>query len=289
MSKAEIRSITADSKVQLAFRHWSAGAERPTGVVLYLHGIQSHGGWYVESARRLAEAGLEVYQPDRRGSGLNRTNRGHVDSHKRWLADAMALVELAGQEHPDLPFFLLAVSWGGKLAVALAKAHHEQFAGLALIAPGLFPLVDVGAAAKLRIALALVTGGGRRMFPIPLSDAHLFTANPARIRFIESDDLSLRKVTARFMYESRRLDSYVRDAGAHISMPVFLALASEDRIIDNKATRQYVEGFRSCDKCVREYRGAHHTLEFEADPRAFFQDMVSWLTQQAANKEVKVT
>ena len=51
------------------------GQPRPARIV-YLHGIQSHGGWYEGSCAHLAAAGFPVYFLDRRGSGLNEQDRG---------------------------------------------------------------------------------------------------------------------------------------------------------------------------------------------------------------------
>ncbi len=64
-------------------RYWPV--RDPAGAVLYLHGIQSHCGWYEESARRLQQAGFVVLQPDRRGSGRNQTDRGHAESQQRLI------------------------------------------------------------------------------------------------------------------------------------------------------------------------------------------------------------
>ena len=95
-------------------RYWPGRA--PAGAVLYLHGIQSHCGWYEESARRLQQAGFAVLQPDRRGSGRNQTDRGHAESHQQLIDDGLAcgrrLLELTGQKQ----FHLIGISWGGKLA-----------------------------------------------------------------------------------------------------------------------------------------------------------------------------
>ena len=38
--------------------------------VAFIHGIQSHGGWYEYSSSQLARAGFAVSFLDRRGSGL---------------------------------------------------------------------------------------------------------------------------------------------------------------------------------------------------------------------------
>jgi alpha-beta hydrolase superfamily lysophospholipase len=57
-------------------------------------------------------------------------------------------------------------------------------------------------------------------------------------------------------------------------------LAEQDRIIDNTATRRFVEQLAATDKEIIEYAGAHHTLEFEPDPDRFVGDLLRWLNRQ---------
>ena len=59
----------------------------PKRALLYLHGIQSHGGWFLRSADYLHHQGHTVLLPDRRGSGLNAADRGHAHSPKQLLED----------------------------------------------------------------------------------------------------------------------------------------------------------------------------------------------------------
>jgi alpha-beta hydrolase superfamily lysophospholipase len=54
-------------------------------------------------------------------------------------------------------------------------------------------------------------------------------------------------------------------------------LAGKDRIIDNAATRRFVEQFPTTDRSVIEYPNAHHTLEFEPGGPPFVDDLLTWL------------
>jgi alpha-beta hydrolase superfamily lysophospholipase len=54
-------------------------------------------------------------------------------------------------------------------------------------------------------------------------------------------------------------------------------LASEDRIIRNEPTRDYVNKFATPEKTIIEYPGAHHTLEFEPEPERWIADVRGWL------------
>jgi len=251
--------------------------------LVYLHGIQSHSRWYEASSRRLAESGVAVYQIERRGSGADAAHeRGHVDRAETWLADAEAAAERARDETGVAGVHLLGVSWGGKLALASAADRPDLYRSLVLASPGICPRVDLALLTKVRVAKCLALGRDRERFPIPLADPHLFTENPERIRYIAEDPLSLREVTARFLYESRRLDRMVRRAAGRMDVPIFLALAERDRITDNPATRALVGGLGAPRHRIVEYAGATHTLEFEPDPEPFFRDLVAWIYEVEA-------
>jgi alpha-beta hydrolase superfamily lysophospholipase len=256
---------------------------RPRAAVVYLHGIQSHAGWYGASSRFLAESGVAVYQVERRGSGMDRSHeRGHVERAEVWLEDAAAAAELARGETGAAAVHLMGVSWGGKVALASAAHRPDLYRSLILSAPGIFPIVDVVLATKLRVAKCLLAGRPLERFRIPLDDPKLFTANVERQRFIAEDPLALREVTARFLFESRRLDGLARHAAQAVRLPVLLALAGTDRIIDSAATRALVERMPAARRRVLTYPGTHHTLEFEVDPAAYFRDLAAWIDEVEA-------
>jgi alpha-beta hydrolase superfamily lysophospholipase len=276
---AAIEVYTASDGYRCHYRRYPpCGAAK--GQVVYVHGIQSHGGWYEYSSARLAQEGWAVSFLDRRGAGLNEEARGDAPSFRRLLDDLAEFLAMmrAGQE-PLLPVFLVAISWGGKLAVALERRHPGLVDGLALLCPGLFPKVRPPWKQRLAIAASRLPRP-RRLFPIPLSDPVLFTANVERQQFIREDAFSLRQATARFLVESVRLDAYLRRAARYVKTPVLLMLAEHDRIIDNWLTRRYVEQFAAEDRQIIEYTGTHHTLEFEPEPEFFVRDLATWLERQ---------
>jgi alpha-beta hydrolase superfamily lysophospholipase len=240
-----------------------------------LHGIQSHGGWYENSCTQLARAGFNVFFLDRRGSGLNDACRGDARKYRRLLEDVAEFI----QARNDRPLFLLGISWGGKLAVALQKYHPGLVKGLVLLCPGFFPQVRVPFLRRLRIFLASLLNPCK-LFPIPLNDPDLFTTNPRWLDFLRTDPLALHLATARFLVNSTRLDWYLRSAPALVNVPVLLQLAERDRIIDNGKTRGFIETFATTDKEIIEYPGAQHTLEFEPDPEKFIGDLQNWLLKR---------
>jgi alpha-beta hydrolase superfamily lysophospholipase len=268
-------TFPASDGYRLYYRHYPAQGTR-RGRVVCLHGIQSHGGWYTASCAYLAGQGWDVDFLDRRGSGLNAEARGDTPGHRRLLLDIAEFLSAS----PGPPPMLLAISWGGKLAVALERFRPGLVRGLVLLAPGLCPIVGPSRAERLRIAWArLVTPG--RLFPIPLDDPELFTATPRWQAFLRDDPLSLRRATARLLVASVFLDRAARRAAAAVRVPALLLLAGRDRIIDNTRTRDYfTRRLGSTDKQVIEYPEAHHTLEFEPNPAPIFADVARWLASK---------
>lgn len=254
----------------------------PKAHVVFLHGIQSHGGWYEYSCNKLREAGYRVSFLDRRGSGLNDKDRGDAPSFRRLLDDLAEFLLAQGQAgnaQTKLRVFLAAVSWGGKLAVALQRRCPGLANGLILMCPGLFPKVRPSFPQRLGIVLSRLVRP-RKLFPIPLSDPELFTASPRWQQFIRDDRLALHQATARLLVESARLDGYLRFVPFYVRVPVLLMLAEHDRVIHNGRTRAYVERFISPDKTTIEYPGAHHTLEFEPEPDRFINDWIGWMEKR---------
>jgi alpha-beta hydrolase superfamily lysophospholipase len=279
-----IRTHTASDGYVWKYRQYDPpGGAAPRGRVVCVHGIQSHGGWYDHSCRRLAEEGFAVSFLDRRGSGLNEQDRGDAAGFRRLIDDIAEYLVSLTTHHPPLTTHLLAISWGGKLAAALQRRHPGLVDGLALLCPGFFARVRPPLGERLGIVWAYLTSP-RKMFPVPLNDPELFTASPEWQQFLRDDPLAVRQATARFLANSVRLDGYLRFVPRRVTVPVLLLLAGQDRIVDNARTRRFAESFASPDKTIVEYPEAHHTLEFEPRPHRYLDDLIGWLSQHGPER-----
>ena len=246
-----------------------AGSRLPA---LYVHGIQSHPGWFVGSCVHLAGLGHRVFAICRRGSGDNTRYRGHASSAEQLLDDLETAGQYVLQTTGQEKLALVGISWGGKLAACYAAGPQRKvpIASLVLVAPGIASNMDVSPASKLDIALALLVTPQRR-FDVPLSDAALFTDNHAMRGYLQADPHRLFRATAKFLYASRQLDDMLGStATGALNMPTTLILADGDRIIDNARTRQAVEHLTGGAVQVTVLHGAH-TLEFEEDPSVFYR------------------
>ena len=274
----QVDRMTFPDGVELAYGAWNA-VGNPRGVVICIHGIRSHVGWYQASCEHFARAGFAVYFHDRRGSGLNREHRHEKVTASLLICDLVHFITQVRRNHPGLPVHLVAISWGGKLAVAALLADPGLADSLTLVAPGgIAGRKDITPGEKLRVLLYRFTRP-RKMMTIPLNEPELFTANPDRIDFIANDDLSLTECTASLMWASFILDCRIRSKADQLTCPTFMMLAEHDEICDNEKLMTFYAGLGSMTKQIKAYAGAHHTLEFEPDPEPVFADMTDWFSR----------
>jgi alpha-beta hydrolase superfamily lysophospholipase len=277
-----LRCLVASDGVPLAYRLFlSSGRQR--AALVHLHGIQSHGAWYVDTAAELARRGYVVYLLDRRGSGANPEPRGHVRNRAQWLDDLRRFVDLVRESHPDLPIFLIGGCWGAKLAVAFALREQETLAGVALVCPALHVKIDLPLRDKLKVALGLAMGGRWRI-PVPLTP-EMFTNDPAHLRFIRDDGLSLRRATARFFFETFLLDREVTTQQHRLILPLLLLQSSPDPIVDEATLGRWFDRVGSARKRCVTYANFGHILDFAPERQRYWDDLGAWLDAVSAGSD----
>ena len=249
---------------------------QPKAALVYLHGIESHGGWFEAAAESLCASGYDVYCLDRRGSGINRENRGfisgHVDGYETLLCDVEAVLEGLDGRYEQL--FLAGLSWGGKLALAFNLTHPGQLDGLVLITPGLVALVSPGWIDQLGIFVSSFVYPTAQ-FATPI-EPEMFTTTPEVLEKLRRDPLRLRYASARFFYQSVRLDSLIDDLIEENQTPIQLFLAGQDRIIDNAGVVELLlRGGRERLEIER-YEDQTHSIQFDATDR-MVRGMIAWM------------
>jgi alpha-beta hydrolase superfamily lysophospholipase len=260
---------------RLALRNFEP-AGTPRAHAVFLHGISSHGGWYSRSCEHLARAGYHVHFLDRRGSGLNQDRPGDVDHWQTWIDDVAVYLDRLRGLHPAV---LCGISWGGKLATAVARRHPGLIQGVALVCPGIYSPHDPGIVKRTALLLGITKRLDERRVRIPLHNPELFTDSPAWQEVISHDPLTLREVTWRFARESVRLTRFAQQSATFIHLPTLVMLAGRDQIINNRRTRRFYARVPATDKILFEYANAAHTLEFEPDPQLYFRDLNNWIAR----------
>ena len=246
--------------------------------VLYVHGIESHPGWFIASAQALARAGSEVFQITRRGSGTSSAPRGHACCYKQLLDDTNDAIKYVIEKTGVEKIVLLGVSWGGKLITAYAIKKPQHIRSLTLITPGLKAKVDLSPIKKLVILLAWCFHR-QKYFDLPLEDVSLFTDNPEMQQYLRNDPYRLHRATAGFLFASAMLDRLITHAPQRsLKVPLSLILAQRDKIIDNTATFDILERITGRTIQLFWFNSAH-TIEFNPDKQPFHQALCKAVKQ----------
>ena len=257
------------------------GTTQGRTALIYLHGTSSHAAWFDGPADMLCARGYDVHCLDRRGSGINRENRGfpsgYVDSYETLLADIHILVQSLRGRYDRV--YLVGLSWGGKLAMAHALMHPEDCDGLVLITPGLRALVGLTAWQKVKVYL-WTHMLPHAAIPIPIRP-ELFTTTPEFLEKIRRDPLRLTVACTRFFWQSARLDDLVTGRMSRSRLPILVFLAGQDRIIDNAGVKQLLlrGGQKPGELQVLTYEDQTHSIQFDA-PQRLVGDILGWLQQR---------
>ncbi len=95
-------------------------------MVVIVHGIGEHSGRYEHVAQRFAADGATVYALDHAGHGRSEGKPGLIEDVDDLAADLGAVIELAHQEHPELPLAVVAHSLGGLIATRYLQGQTED-------------------------------------------------------------------------------------------------------------------------------------------------------------------
>lgn len=134
LTLAETPTYASQDGLALAYRLYEPAAT-PQQVLILLHDTLLHGDWYADLGRALADEGVAVYLPDRRGHGRS-AGDGPLEGTERQVLvkDIAAMVVAARNRYPQAAIYLGAHGRGAGLAMSYVAARRPV-AGLVLLAP----------------------------------------------------------------------------------------------------------------------------------------------------------
>jgi alpha-beta hydrolase superfamily lysophospholipase len=243
--------------------------------LVMLHGLQSHSGWFTQSAAFIAGLGMPVYAMDRCGSGLSDLPKGTQRSTRDLIGDIDAVMEHVIDRHHKERLFLLGHCYGALGALAYACEYKYKLKGLILPTPAVFTKSEPAFIEKAKLVWSKLTGIDIRV-PIPFKEEMLSELDEY-ISFAKKDELALRHLPISFFFEIAKMKLFVKRRAKEITIPIFTALAGQDPICDNERNKRFFESIRSEDKTIKTYSEARHILEFSGQREEFFRDLAEWL------------
>lgn len=218
----------------------------------------------------LISVGISCVAADRRGAGKNQASRGDAPSAMALFDDLDAIINWCSKT--ELPIHAAGFCWGANYWVNYLCKRNTPCRSVSLIAPSLFPS-------------ALITdqhfemGDSTTPDQIPLIPIECFTDGPYFRDLIEPDPLRLRLVSARLNLIMSEFSQAAWMKFLQLKIPVLLALANSDEVVDNRATTTIFNRFEGAPKKLIELQGKHG-LQFDAC-NELVEHLSAWIKQHS--------
>ena len=267
----EIKSMITQNEKEIKYSRWlpkKSGKE----VIVYINGLESHGGWFAESARKLAERGIDVYAIDRRGSGINARVIGNYED---WVSDVHQLIKKIKEDSNEKDINLVSLCFGARVATAEVIKNKEDVKTLAYISPGFDMKVDLNCCEKNLVALSVLSGINSPVSS-PIKRAEMFTRDEEYLGRIKSDLLRVTSPNASDFYQGLLLLDFCRNNSKSVKIPMTVMFAGRDEIIDINKTKGFFYGFGSRPEIIV-YKNSDHTIFFSEQKEEFIKDLTEFI------------
>ena len=120
--------------------------EKPTAVLLVVHGMCEHIGRYDKFARFIADNGISFYGYDLLGHGDSITSEDKLgyfaeEGYKIVQSDTLDLLKIVKEENPDVPCFIMGHSMGSFITRYFLSEHGDMLDGAIIMGTGNQPLI----------------------------------------------------------------------------------------------------------------------------------------------------
>jgi acylglycerol lipase len=245
----------------------------PRGVMILVHGFNSHSGYYLWAAEELLASGLAVYALDLRGRGRSDGERYYVEKFAEYQSDVDLLVERARADHPGLPMFMLGHSAGGVIASNYVLDHQADFAGLICESFAYrVPAPD--------FALSVLKGLSHlaphaHVLKLPKEE---FSRDPKVVKALIDDPLLANEVQpTKTVAEMVRADERLKRDFKLFTLPVLIIHGTKDTVTRPEGSQEFFSNASSKDKTLKLYEGYFHDPLNDIGKEAVIKDIRDWI------------
>jgi len=250
-------------------------------VLLLVHGLGGHSGWYINMADTLAARGLTVYADDHRGFGHSEGLPGHIDNYATYREDCHALVSEIRRRHPDRRIYVLGHSMGGIFTTHLAAKYGQELAGILY----LNPWVEDSSRLSIVTTLSILFGGlfkSKRYYQV-VGGTEVMTTRQEAIEMLHADLYWRHKQTGSFLFQILLMRMAVLKLAKQITLPVLVMQAGQDKAVLASGTRKLYDALASSDKTWKGYAEFSHDSEFEEEHSRIDSDIAEWIGKHSVS------
>lgn len=249
---------------------------KPRGVVVIVHGFNSHSGQYLWVGEQFAAQGLAVYALDLRGRGRSEGERYYVEQMEDYVEDVQTLVKTAKAENPNLPVFVLGHSAGGVISCHYMLSHQSEVNGFVCESFAFeLPVPDI--VLSFLKGISYITPH-THVFSLKNKD---FSRDSAVVESMNNDVLikgeSQPAQTGKVLINASR---QLREDAPQITLPVLILHGTEDKATSPSGSQHFYENVGSADKTLKLYEGHFHDLLNDIDKEIVMADIQSWIDER---------
>lgn len=246
--------------------------DMPKTIVVLVHGLREHQGRYDHLVDAFNIVGIGVYRFDHRGHGRSEGERTHLEHWDDPINDTDVVLDLAKEQNPDLPVFLLGQSMGGYAVVGHGIRHPGKIDGAVLSAPLVFDhaklIADVPQGGDPHSTLDSELGEG------------LCSVKEARDAYAADEDIAT-TYTLGLCYALKDGVARITKSLAGYSEPVLFLHGEKDMIVSSKDSQDTFEQISSEDRQLKIYGNLQHEIFNEYANDEIIQDACRWILNRA--------
>jgi len=266
-------SFQSGSGANIFYRCW-APAE-PRAVLLLAHGLAEHSGRYGDFASFFADAGIATYALDFPGHGRSDGKRGHIRDFQEYTEALGALLSLAREAHPDIPFVLFGHSMGGLIAADFLLQHQSEFVAAVLTGAA---IRSPQQPSSIVLFINRVIASVMPRLGVLRLDASGISRDPQVISDYENDPLVYRgKATAGLVTALFSAMKRVVENATSIRLPMLITHGSVDSLTAVEGSELLHDSISSGDKKIVIYDGLYHEILNEPERKNVMADILQWL------------
>jgi len=243
----------------------------PRAVIVIIHGLNEHQGRYDYGAGRLNGEGFSVYRFDNRGHGRSDGLQAYIEDFHTYIDDAKTAVELAKEENPGLPIFMLGHSMGGFIAAGFGVKYPDILDGQ-IISGGWTNKTD---AFKEIEEMSLEENPDMKL-PNELGD--LISRSSYVVEDYANDPYVSEFTTLRLM-KTMVEDGipWLVDNMDQYKYPALILHGGDDKIVDPSCSERLYENILSEDKEKKIYPKLYHEILNSPEKEEVINDIVDWI------------
>lgn len=238
-------------------------------VCVVVHGLCEHGGRYDYVCQKLNEAGIGTYRFDHRGHGRSDGEKAYADDYNHFHQDTNTVVDMAIEENPDKPVFLLGHSMGG-LSVCLYGIEYPGKSIKGIITTG----------AAIRDDLNIIGGVPAELdehVQIPNTIGPAVCSVPEIVAAYESDPYTAQIFTPGIMRTIGKGMDYFNPNIQKFAYPVLIMHGEKDVLISYNSSINFFAQASSTDRQLKIYGGLFHEILNEYCRDEVISDIVHWI------------